>query len=123
MQELQDFLPVIRRLAEDDGMSSDERGADDDHCFYSARPFWRHPSVTDWLHDIDSLGSRARNRSFQREGGRRRSSRVDGESRVVRGLPVNFYDWGYLSTLDRPRYLDLNPKPAISLGLNNLPSR
>jgi len=40
------------------------------------------------------------------------------ESRVVKGLPVNFYDWNYLSSLDRSQYLDLNPKPALPLTLS-----
>lgn len=79
MQELRGFLPVLRRLAEDDGMSSDERDIDD-RCFYSNRPIWRHPTITDWLHSIDSLGTTTPNRDFQHGDRRRQSSKVDVES-------------------------------------------
>ena len=98
-------------------MSSDEQDIDDDRNLHSSRPFWRHPSITDWLHGIDSIGaSREASGDTTQNGYKRQpSSKVDGESRVVKGLPINFYDWGYLDGLDRPQYLNLDPKPALSL--------
>lgn len=97
-------------------MSSDERDADDDESFQSARPHWRHPSITDWLHEIDSIGAKSMNYpNSQRQEIRRQSSAVDLESRVVKELPINFYDEGYINGLDRSQYLNLSPKPAVSL--------
>ena len=121
VQELRGFLPVIRRLVEEDGMSSDEQDAGDIQDVFCSRPFWRHPSITDFLHSIDSIGkSRRIPTSAARNGYRqRRSSGVDMESRIVKGLPVNFYDWSYLNSLDQAGYLDLDPKLAISLELSN----
>ena len=120
VQELRGFLPVIRHLSEEDGMSSDEQDTEDVRGLHSSRPFWRHPSITDWLHDIDRIGASRETSSSSTQNGyrRRRSLRVDMESRVVKGLPINFYDWGYLDGLDRPRHLDLDPKPALSLELD-----
>lgn len=123
MQELREFLPIIRRLAEDDGMSSDEQDVNDEYRFHSTRPFWRHSSITNWLHGIDSLGATALKRNVQREDIRQQSPKVDVLSPVVRGLPVNFYDWGYLSDLDRSSYLDLDPQPAIPLEFTALGPR
>lgn len=119
VQDLRGFLPVIRRLAEEDGMSSDEWDEGGDRRLHSTRPFWRHPAVTDWLHSIDSVGSTTVHSPARYEVKRQLSSKVDIESRVVKGLPVNFYDWNYLAGLDRSQYLDLDPKPAIALELND----
>lgn len=118
-QDLREFLPIIRRLAEEDGMSSDERDVDDDRCLHSTRPFWRNSSITDWLESLDSIGSRSVNTVVRYQVLRRRSSKVDVGSQVVKGLPINFYDVNYLNTLDRSQYLDLDPKPAVSLGFNS----
>ena len=119
VQDLREFLPAIRILVEEDGMSSDERDGRDDRCLQSTRPFWRHPAVTDWLRDIDSIGFVTAH-GPARYGARRQSSlKVDAESQVVRGLPVNFYDWSYLDSLDESQYSDLCPKPAIGLGLSD----
>lgn len=96
-------------------MSSDERDTDDARYLHSRRPFWRHTCVTDWLRGLDSVGAQVSNSVVRRDDMRRQSSKVDLESRVVKGLPVNFYDWSYLSSLDRSRYLDLDPKPALPL--------
>ena len=98
-------------------MSSDEQDIDDVRGLHSSRPFWRHPSITDWLHAIDTIGANREARSNTTQSGykRRRSLKVDGESRVVKGLPINFYDRNYLDSLDRPRYLNLDPKPALPL--------
>lgn len=116
VQGLREFLPVIRHLVEEDGMSSDERDVDDARYLHSSRPFWRHACVTEWLHGLDSVGAAQVSDSVvQHEGRRRRSSKVDMESRVVGGLPVNFYDWNYLSGLDRSQYLALDPKPVLPL--------
>ena len=119
VQDLRQFLPIIRHLSEEDGMSSDERDAGDDRCLHSTRPFWRNSSITEWLHTIDSIGRASVNPTVRYEVKRRRSSEVDMESRVVKGLPVNFYDACYLSALDESQYLDLGPKPAVSLGFNS----
>lgn len=102
-------------------MSSDEWDTGNDQCFRSIRPFWRNSSITDWLHSIDSIGARTLNHSLQHEGVRRKSSAIDVESRVVKGLPINFYDQSYLSGLDRSQYLDLDPKPAIPLLHDSVP--
>lgn len=99
-------------------MSSDERDTDDARYLHSSRPFWRHDSVTEWLHSLDSVGARISNGVVQHEERRRRSSKIDTESRVVKGLPVNFYDWSYLCGLDRSQYLDLDLKPAFPLTLS-----
>ena len=121
VQELRRFLPVIRRLADEDGMSSDEQDDDDVGNLRSSRPFWRHSSVTDLLHNIDSIGANheTSGNATQHRTRRRRSSKVDEESRVVRGLPINFYDWSYLGRLDRSRHLEIDPKPALSLELSD----
>ena len=116
LQGLREFLPVIRRLAEEDGMSSDERDGGELH---STRPFWRHSSVTNWLHSLDSIGSETVHNSVRCEVRRRSSSKVDMESHVVKGLPANFYDWNYLNSLDRSQYLDLDPGPVMALELND----
>ena len=118
VQGLREFLPVVRHLVEEDGMSSDEWDADDARYLHSSRPFWRHACVTDWLHSLDSVGDQVSNRVVQHEDRRRRSSKVDMASRVVKGLPVNFYDWNYLGGLDRSQYLDLDPKPTLALTLS-----
>lgn len=115
VQELREFLPVIRHLVEEDGMSSDERDGDDARYFHSRQPFWRHACVTEWLRGIDSVSVQTSNNFVQQEDRRQQSSKVDTESRVVKGLPVNFYDWNYLSGLDRSQYLALDPKPALAL--------
>ena len=98
-------------------MSSDEQGADDVRDLRSSRPFWRHPSITEWLHNIDSVGANLETPRNAAQNGyrRRKSSEVDKESRVVKGLPLNFYDWSYLNNLERPQYLALDPKPVLSL--------
>jgi hypothetical protein len=119
VQDLREFFPIIRHLAEEDGMSSDERDAGDDRCLYSTRPFWRNSSITDWLQNIDSIGSGSINTTARYEVKRQRSSKVDTESRVVKGLPVNFYDASYLSTLDESQHLCLDLKPAVSIEFNS----
>ena len=119
VQDLRGFLSVIRLLAEEDGMSSDERDEGEGRCLRSTRPFWRHSSITDWLHGLDSIGSESGHNTTRYEVRRRSSSEVDVESRVVKGLPVNFYDWDYLNSLDRSQYSTLDPKPAIALELNH----
>ena len=119
VQDLREFLPFIRHLVEEDGMSSDERDEGDGRCFLSTRPFWRHSSVTDWLHSLDSIGSAVVHNTARYEVRRRSSSKVDTGSRAVKGLPVNFYDRNYLENLDGPQYLDLDPKPAIALKLSD----
>lgn len=100
-------------------MSSDELDAGDDRSLHSTRPFWRNSSITDWLQNIDSIGRGLGNATVRYEIKRRRSSKVDTGPRVVNGLPVNFYDVGYLDTLDRSQYLDLNPKPAVPLEFDD----
>jgi hypothetical protein len=119
VQDLREFLPVIRTLAEEDGMSSDERDEGNDRCLHSTRPFWRHSTVTGWLHSLDSIGSVAVHNPARYEVKRQPSTKVDMESRVVRGLPVNFYDWSFLDNLDGSQYSDLDPKPAIALELSD----
>ena len=119
VQDLREFLPVIRTLAEEDGMSSDERDEEDDRSLHSTRPFWRHSAVTDWLHSLDSIGSVAVHNPTRYQVRRQSSSKVDTESRVVRRLPVNFYDWSFLDNLDGSQYSDLDPKPAIVLELSD----
>lgn len=116
---LKKFLPIIQRLAEEDGMSSDERDAGNDRRLYSTPPFWRDSSITDWLHSIDSIGSRSANSTKRVQVERLRTSEVDMGSQVVKGLPVNFYSKCYLDTLDEFQYLDLDPKSAASLELND----
>ena len=37
----------------------------------------------------------------------------------MKGLPVNFYEWSYLESLGESQYLDLDPKPAMSLELSD----
>ena len=125
VHELRGFLPVIRNLVEEDGMSSDEHDIDDVRELHSSRPFWRHPSIADWLQCIDSIGANHEIVSNATDNGykRRRSSKVDMESRVVKGLPVNFYDWGYLSGLDKQQYSDVSPKPAFSLEFSDSTQR
>ena len=115
VQDLREFLPIIRHLAEEDGMSSDERDTSDDRSLRRVRPFWRNPSITDWLQNIDSIGRGSVNITTRHEVKRRRSSKIDTELRVVKGLPINFYDTDYLNTLDKYQYMDLDPKPAASL--------
>lgn len=100
-------------------MSSDERDVGDDRCLHSTRPFWRNSSITDWLHDLDLIGKRLVDTATLYEVKRRRSSKVDMGSRVVKGLPINFYDVSYLNTLDKYQYLDLDPKPAVPLEFND----
>ena len=121
VQELRGFLPVIRRLAEEDGMSSDEQDEDNVGDLRSTRPLWRHSSVTVFLHSIDSIGANREttHNSIQNGCRRRQSSKVDEESRVVKGLPINFYDWSYLGCLDRSRHLEIDPKPPLSLELSD----
>lgn len=119
VQRLRKFLPIIRRLVEEDGMSSDEMDTSDDCNFQCTRPFWRHSSITNWLHGIDSIGAENMKYSFQHEYMRRPSSTVDMESRVVKGLPINFYDQDYLNGLDRSNYLGLDARPAVSLDLHH----
>ena len=121
VQELREFLPVICCLAEEDGMSSDEQDESNVGDLHSSRPFWRHSSVTDFLHSIDSIGASRKISGSTTQNGcsRRRSSKVDEESRVVKGLPINFYDWSYLGRLDRSRHLEIDPKPSLSLELSD----
>ena len=120
VHELRGFLPVIRHLVEEDGMSSDEQDADDILDLHSSRPFWRHSFITDWLHSIDSIGASHETPNAAQNGyRRRRSSKVDRESQVVKGLPINFYDWEYLSSLEKSQYSDLDPKPALSLEFSD----
>ena len=102
-------------------MSSDEQGDDDGGDLHSSRPFWRHSSVTDLLHSIDQIGANRETSSGTAQNGykRRRSSKVDEESRVVKGLPTNFYDWNYLCRIDRSRHLEIDPKPPLDIELSD----
>lgn len=106
---------MVRHLAEEDGMSSDERDGEDDHCFYSSRPHWRSEHVTRWLHDLDYIHSQAYRGDFQRTSYRRPSAKVNMGGKAVKGLPFNFYDWEYLESLDRSQYEDLDVQPSTSL--------
>ena len=121
VHELRGFLPVIRNLVEEDGMSSDEQDMNDVRELHSSRPFWRHPSIADWLQSIDSIGTNHEITSNTTDNGykRRQSSKVDVESRVVKGLLVNFYDWDYLGSLDQQQYLDIDPRPALPLEFSD----
>ena len=102
-------------------MSSDEHDANDVRELHSSRPFWRHSSITDWLQRIDNIGANNEITSDTTQSGyeRRRSPKVDKESRVVKGLPVNFYDLTYLDGLDELQYLDLDPKPVLSVEFSD----
>ena len=102
-------------------MSSDEQDDNNVGDLHSSRPFWRHSSVTDLLHSIDSIGTNRETSGNTPQNGykRRRSMKVDEESRVVRGLPINFYDWSYLGRLDRSRHMEIDPKPPLSLKFSD----
>lgn len=102
------FVPIVRRLVEDDGMSCDEKDTNGHVC--SIPPPWRSVSATRWLRSLDRSPPYP-HESTSIEGIK---ERVTG-SRVPRSLPVNFYDPAYLHSLDRVQYVDLDPQPAVDI--------
>ncbi|KAH9478990.1 hypothetical protein JR316_0009453 [Psilocybe cubensis] len=66
------------------------------------RPVWRAPEVSRWLSNIDSFRIILRSRSPDTRGNypyvRFRHDMIVGESKPVKGLPVNTYDLGWIAT-------------------------
>ena len=95
-------------------MSLDERDPENDRYFSSVRPHWRNEQVTRWLHDLDQIHSQ-KFADSKITNYRRPSEKVDMDRNVVRGLPLNFYNWNYLDSLERSQYESLDILPSVSL--------
>ena len=106
------FMPIVRKLIDDDGMSCDEQ--DTDGHVYAVSPTWRSVSATKWLRKL-SDGPQYSHR-ISKEATTEGIGRAI-RSRVPRSLPVNFYDNAYLRDLDEVQYAQLNPQPAIDIEL------
>lgn len=106
------FVPIVRKLVEEDSMSCDERDADGYIC--ATPPSWRSVSATRWLRSLD------RSPPFPHDSVSRKASVEEIKERVgpwhvPRSLPVNFYNLIYLHSLDRVQYADLDPQPAVDI--------
>jgi hypothetical protein len=101
------FVPIVRKLVEDDGMSCDEEDADGH--IHAIPPTWRSVSATRWLRSLDKSPLYPHGSASEKV-----SAEVVG-SRVPRSLPANFYDSVYLHSLDGVQYADLDPQPAVDI--------
>ena len=106
------FMPIVRKLVEDDGMSCDEQ--DMDGHVYAVSPTWRSASATKWLRNLDNA---PRPLCPHRVSGEAPTEGRRGSigSHVPRSLPANFYNHVYLHNLDEGQYAHLNPQPAIDI--------
>ena len=105
------FVPIVRKLVEDDGMSCDEK--DTDGRIYTVPPFWRSVSATTWLRNLDKSPPHPQDSAM-------RKMPIEGIKelvglRVPRSLPVNFYNPTYLHSLDGAQYIDLDPQPPVDV--------
>ena len=106
------FVPIVRKLVEDGGMSCDEE--DTDGHVHAVPPTWRSVCATKWLQSLDGP-------SLRPHGPASRKTHADvirepAESRVPRSLPANFYNPAYLRTLDGAQYADLDPQSVVDIG-------
>lgn len=106
------FVPIVRKLVEDDGMSCDEE--DTDGHAHPVPSTWRSVSATRWLQSLDGPSIRSHSSTFRKAHAD--VVREPTESRVPRSLPVNFYNPTYLRTLDGVQYADLDPRSAVDIG-------
>lgn len=105
------FVPVVRRLVEDDGMSCDEK--DPDGYIYANPPSWRSVSATRWLRSLDKQPRHPYDSAV-------RKAPIEGTKetvglRVPRSLPINFYNPMYLQNLDGVQLTALDPQPAVDI--------
>lgn len=105
------FIPIVRKLVEDDGMSCDEE--DTDGHVHAVPPTWRSVSATRWLRSLDKSPLHP-HPSVSTEVSIKGIREPEG-SRVPRSLPVNFYNPVYLHSLDGVQYANLDPQPAINI--------
>lgn len=126
--DLTKFAPYIRKLCDEGGISGDE--SDNNHQpgryrgqvnYFRIRPVWRAPCVSSWLDVVDKVyvafrfqeNSRATPGNWIRK--RLTTSRVDEKTKVVPGLPENFYDRGWLKTLTRKQRQKLQMEAPLDL--------
>ncbi|KAJ8692150.1 hypothetical protein PTI98_009488 [Pleurotus ostreatus] len=108
LEKLTLFEGIIQRMSHE-AMSGDE--SDNDMGVYAVKiPPWRSkdPKVTKWFSTLDGLylstrfttADKPKSGPFPHKRVRTARARVDHEASPPKGLPRNFYDEGYLLTLD-----------------------
>lgn len=131
--ELELFMPLIEKLAQEDGFSDDEcdhhrrnihRG--DNRQYIRIRPIWRAPEISDWLAVIDRVYISLR---FNPDGSATRGNwvrlrlestgLVDKNAQPVIGLPENFYDPIWLQKLTPKQQRKLKMKAIVDLKHND----
>ena len=120
------FEKYIDMLDRGGGMSEDEpdwRSASGKvpHTYFVVRPAWRSEDVVPWLQVIDNVYLARR---FKADGrvtagnwirNRVRSGKVDQTAVPIKGLPVNFYDKEWLTSLPPKKRRALNVGEASDL--------
>lgn len=90
--------------------------------YFVVRPVWRAQEVTNWLRVIDSVylarrftpDGRVTRGSWIRN--RKPSSKVDHTAAPIKGLPINFYDKGWLGSLSPGEKRSLKVGAAVDLS-------
>ena len=121
------FEKYIEILGQNGGMSEDEpdwRSASGKipTNYFVVRPAWRSEEVTSWLQVIDGVHLARR---FMTDGrvtvgnwvrNRVRCGKTNQMAVPIRGLPVNFYDREWLSSLSPRKKLTLRVGEAVDIS-------
>lgn len=125
-KDMAKFKKYIDILDRGGGMSEDEpdwrsTSTKVPNEYFVIRPVWRSEAVTDWLRVMDHVyyarrftpdGRVTRGRWMRN---RKPSSKVDLTATPIKGLPINFYDKGWLKSLPSKKWRSLKMKEAINL--------
>lgn len=128
-KDMEDFKKYIDILDLGGGMSEDEPdwrsttgGAKTPKDYFVVRPAWRSQEVTAWLRVMDNVYLARR---FTSDGrvtrgswirNRKPSNRVNHEATPIKGLPLNFYDEGWLASLPPKQRRRLRAKKPLDLA-------
>lgn len=119
------FKPVLDAMPLE-AMSGDESAHENGELRFAITNLkWRNPNVTSWFRTLDVLhistrfGLNDRPTPGQFPHRRIPSRRMDTYDKPPEGLPLNFYDPLWLSTLDEEDRQQLHATSAIDLTLSD----
>ncbi|KAF8240656.1 hypothetical protein L208DRAFT_1231374 [Tricholoma matsutake] len=124
-ESMQQFKPILDAMPLE-AMSGDESAHENGETrFVITNLKWRNLKVTGWFRSLDALhistcfGLNDRPSPSQFPHCRIPSRRVEAHNNPPEGLPLNFYDPVWLSTLDEEERQQLHEMPPIDLTMSD----
>ncbi|KAF8235914.1 hypothetical protein L208DRAFT_1253935, partial [Tricholoma matsutake] len=119
------FQPILDAMPLE-AMSGDKSAHENSETQFAITNLkWRNPKVTGWFRSLDALHiSTCFRRNDRPSPGqfphhRIPSRRVEARNNPPEGLPLNFYDPVWLSTLDEEEHQQLHETPPIDLTMSD----